>query len=447
MPRTPVTMREGPPASPSVVRPAQGGSQEPRDRGGPDGEALATLAPAVPHPAPPDLPPDPDPLHDVPRLLGRIDGERPGPMLVCFGGVHGNEPGGVLGLQRVLAVLETRPEVVRGNLVALCGNRGALARARRFVREDLNRVWTEERVARVREHPSALQDEDAELRDLDRALAEIIPDARGRVVFLDLHSTSGGGAPFSVLDDTLANRSLARLLPVPCVLGLEEELAGTLLGYLNRQGYAAVGFECGQHAAPGTVDRAEAAVWIVLEGSGVLEPGSCPEVERSRRRLEADTAGMPVMVEVRDRHHIPLGSRFAMRPGYGNFQRLTQGELLAEQDGSPVHAEREGLILMPLYQAQGQDGFFVVRPVAMFWLWLSRVARRLHGERFLHWLPGVARRGGRHVVDLRRARWLARQMFHLLGFRRVKRDGHTVVMERRVDAPPEGGTYGPWPDA
>ena len=50
-----------------------------------------------------------------------------------------------------------------------------------------------------------------------------------------------------------------------------------------------------------------------------------------------------------------------MKPGFKNFQAVTKGELLARYDDQDVKAEADGMILMPLYQAQGNDGFFIVK--------------------------------------------------------------------------------------
>ena len=91
---------------------------------------------------------------------------------------------------------------------------------------------------------------------------------------------------------------------------------------------------------------------------------------------------------------------------------------------------------MPLYQDQGNDGFFIVNEVRPAWLPVSAVVRRLGLERFLHLLPGVERHPNRRqtfIVDRRYALWFARQLFHLLGFRQEGKDGPRLTMTRRRD--------------
>ena len=56
------------------------------------------------------------------RILGRLDGTRSGPVLLCVGGMHGNEPTGVIALKRVLQTIEDESYELGGTFVALVGN-------------------------------------------------------------------------------------------------------------------------------------------------------------------------------------------------------------------------------------------------------------------------------------------------------------------------------------
>lgn len=375
-------------------------------------------------------------LSEVPRELGRIVGRQPGPTLVCLGGLHGNEPAGVLAIQRVLESLGQAAALLQGEFVGLAGNRSALAVGRRFVDHDLNRAWRPDRLARLMQSPGGSQAEDREQLELDAVLQEILDEAPGRLYLLDIHTTSGPGSPFAILDDTLANRELALDFPVPLVLGLEEELAGTLASYLTARGVTVLGFEAGQHYDPGSVERAEAAIWLALDSCDLLAEARRLPVERSRRLLARDGRSSIRTVEVRHRHAFDPAAGFTMLPGFENFQAVAEGQILAHSGSLPVAAPFSGLLLMPLYQDQGEDGFFLVREVRPMWLQISAALRGRRLERFLHWLPGVTRdrdRPDTYIVDRRYARWFAPQLFHLLGFRRQGRAGRKLVMTRRRD--------------
>jgi len=90
---------------------------------------------------------------------------------------------------------------------------------------------------------------------------------------------------------------------------------------------------------------------------------------------------------------------------------------------------------MPLYQTQGDDGFFIARPVRGFWLALSAMLRYLRAGRIAHWLPGVSLLPGEPhalVVNRRVARWSSLPILHLLGFRRRSEACDRLIVERRA---------------
>lgn len=371
----------------------------------------------------------------VERVLGRVSGRHPGATLVCVGGLHGNEPAGVHAARRVVAALAGREEELRGEVVALAGNRAALAAGKRFIARDLNRAWRPERLDRIRAtgrlngHP-----EDREQLELLAAIEKVVDEARGPVYVLDLHTTSGFGGPFTSFGDTLPNRTLAELIPVPMILGLEELVSGTLVGYLGLHGIVGVTFETGQHDEPLAVDRAEAGIWLAVEGLGLLAEGRAPEAAAGRKRLHRETGHLPRALEMYHRHHVTAADAFVMRAGYRNFQAVRRGEVVARDARGDVRISRGGRMLMPLYQTQGEDGFFLMREFRPFWLRVSYVLRRLDAQRVAVRLPGVRGNPARpdHVVVNRRlARWYAVQLFHLLGYRVHEERGKRLVLRRR----------------
>ncbi|MEZ5332737.1 MAG: succinylglutamate desuccinylase/aspartoacylase family protein [Thermoanaerobaculia bacterium] len=391
--------------------------------------------------SPPDVAPAPAAslpasLPELPRVLGDVGSPAAGNTLVVLGGVHGNEPSGVEALRRVLAQLDSLECALHGRLLGLVGNRAALAAGRRFLQEDLNRIWLPERLERARDGASPSTAEERELGELDRLLDSALEQAHGRTFVLDLHTTSGPGPAFVVVHDTLRNRAFGRAMNLPLVFGLEEELSGTLTDHLTDRGAISITVETGQHRSAASADRAEAAIWLALDVAGLAAECHRPEVEQSRQSLAREVEGLPPAVEGalparhRRRRRVPNGSRLRqLRAGRG-------GQVLAEDVRGPVASPRAGRLLMPLYQALGDDGFFVTRPVRESWLRLSTTLRRWRLERFLHWLPGireVPERSGVFMVDRRVARWLALEIFHLLGFRRLEATPSHLIMARRVN--------------
>ena len=380
------------------------------------------------------------------RIIGIHDSGHPGPTVLVLGGIHGNEPAGIHACRRVLERLEREDTVVRGTFVALAGNLAALRRDRRFLDRDLNRRWLPEALATL---VSGQGDGDGVEDREQRGLFEVFERFTTRageqpLVFLDLHTSSAEGPPFSCLADTLPNRRLAARLPVPMILGLEECIDGAVMEYFNQRGLVAVAVEGGRHRDGRTIDNLEAMVWLTLVGAGVLV---CNAVDTRPYALvlEKATRGLPSMVEVRYRHSVIPEDCFVMGEGFRSFEPVAAGALLARDDTGQLSAREAGRVLLPLYQGQGEDGYFLVRDIRPFWLGVSTVMRRLGLAALAHWLPGVRRDPDDPLsllVNRRVARFYTREIFHLLGFRRRRPHGELLRFSRRWSRP-ENDRLGP----
>jgi succinylglutamate desuccinylase len=309
------------------------------------------------------------------RIIGKYTGQESGPLALLTGGTHGNEPAGVRALQEVFRLLALEPSfnpgfVFSGTLVGLVGNVQALEQKRRFLREDLNRLWTTDQIRRIL-RVAVPTDEDREAAELIEAIHAEIEMARPEaLVFLDIHTTSAEGGIFSIPTDEKSSLRLTKELHAPVVLDMKYGLDGTLVqyaaeGHFQIGGYPkhniAAAFEAGQHDDPESVDRAVAAILNALRACGCIRPEDLDS--RHEAILQRFTRDMPKVTRLRHTHRIRPGEAFRMRPGYKNFQAVRAGEHLADDTNGPVTAPLDGLILMPLYQPQGSDGFFIIEPI------------------------------------------------------------------------------------
>lgn len=371
----------------------------------------------------------------VPRVIADVRGNVRGPSVVFVSGIHGNEPAGTLAAERVAAALEGLGSLLRGRAVFLAGNRVALAAGQRFVRRDLNRGWSQAELTRLRRMPQReIGDEDQEQLELADALREVGRAQRGPLVVIDLHTTSAATAPFVTFGDTLRNRRLAMALPVPAIMGLDEVIQGALVGYCTERGHVGISFEAGQHRDPEAVERHVAAIWLLLVATGCLPGHALPELASHQARLSRASAGSPRVLEVLHRHVVGPHDEFRMRPGWKSFAPVSAGELVAEDAWGGVRTPQAGVLLMPRYQPQGEDGYFLAREVRPVWLRVSELLRRAGAARLAPYLPGVSRdpRGpGWLVVDPRVARSHVSDVMHLLGYRRRRSPDERPVFSRR----------------
>lgn len=355
------------------------------------------------------------------RWIDACEGRSPGPTLVVIGGLHGNEPAGVVAIGRVLMELRRRglESRLRGRVFGLVGNTRALDHDVRYLDRDLNRAWTPAHFERLeRQTRSEDSPEDGEQRELMAAF-ETLERRYGALTVLDMHSFSAEGPPFCVAADALRNWPLASELRAPIIFGLDEIVEGSMVGYLVAQGHTGVGFEGGQHEDPRTVENHVAALWQVLVGAGLLDARELDDAHQ--RRLEQASAKLPQAVEIVYRHAISPADRFKMDPGFFNFQSVRRGQRLAMQRGEELGAPLSGRMLMPLYQGQGDDGFFLARDLEPSRMRLYAGLRRLELERLLPYIPGVALEGrGAEVVRMPKIadRPAIRGALRMLGYRR-----------------------------
>lgn len=383
----------------------------------------------------------------VKREIAAIKGDNDGPNLVFIGGMHGNEPTGVLALHRVMEQLHQLKPLISGNVYALVGNLTALERGERFIVDDLNRVWQADRVEKARKrdyHPDEIINEVEEQIELWAYIDNLLKKSDRKFYFVDLHTTSVKSEPFLFMSDTLMNRQFIKKMPVPVVIGIEEHLDEPLLSYVNDLGFPSLAFEGGQHMDSESVRNHEAMIWLSLVNAGLMKKIEVPRYQKFYHQLYHATEGNKKVYEIRTRQAIEPGDDFKMLSGFENFQAIKKDQPLATLNTRQILAEENSQIFMPLYQDKGDDGFFIIKKIARFWLAVSFVFRRLNLYRILGFLPGVRRyMGSDHVmvVDQQIAKLYSVEILHLMGFRRKKKQGHhTLFMRRKYDL------KGPWSD-
>lgn len=306
------------------------------------------------------------------RLIGTYTGHEKGPLLFCLGAMHGNENAGVLALHRLLEMLDEEPDknpdfLFCGKLVAIRGNVKANQLNQRFIKKDLNRQWTTETVERVTTMPyAALDAEEQEMKAILEVMQREIQQYQpSKIIVLDLHTTTAHGGIFTIPSHDPESEKIALQLHAPVVHGLLEGLKGTTLHYFKTEniGIPTVGitFEAGQHDDPESVRNAVSAIVNCLRAIGCVPP---KDIEAKHDNwLYERSQGLPKNTELIYKHTIHTEDTFEMLPGFKNFQFIPKHTPLAKSNGEIVTAHTDAFMLMPLYQVQGDDGFFLIKEV------------------------------------------------------------------------------------
>lgn len=292
-----------------------------------------------------------------------------GPRLIVLGGVHGDETCGSAGIERIVAALDAGSlQLLRGQLSLVpVANPLARRRLRREGERNLNRLF------RPTAPGDAPGDYEARITDL------LCPLLDRHEVLLDLHSFQSEGEAFAMIGPrdnqgtlepfarAFEEGQLALHLGTPRVVegwldiyasglaqrGQAADEAALAFGwgtneYMRSRGGYGVTLECGQHEDPSAPEVAYRAILSTLRLLGMIEPDPAvsPPLAPSLLRL----------VSVTDRLH--QEDQFVRE--WATFDAVARGEAIGvREDGSVLHADRDGFIVFPNAEAlPGTEWFY-----------------------------------------------------------------------------------------
>lgn len=301
------------------------------------------------------------------RLIGRIDGSQPGPIIISLAGIHGNEPTSIKAIEHVLMKLKSVESEFKGTFIGLKGNLKALKEGVRYIDEDMNRIWFTSILDKVRRTPidQLSTSERKETKEVLEIIDPIILNQHKKapVIFADLHTFSSENALFAISAKTDHNIELLTNLKIPLIFGIEKALHGTALKYVQNAGNIGFAFEAGQHFSEKAEYNATAGLYALMIAAGCLTEEQIPDYTSFSKFLAEQTRNLPDQVEFMYKHIIEEGDEFVMRDGFKNFDKVKKGDWLANDRLGKIKSQSDGYILMPLYQQQGNDGFFIVKDI------------------------------------------------------------------------------------
>ncbi len=276
-------------------------------------------------------------------------GDRPGPCLLVFGRIHGNEPSGTLAQEAVIDRIKRGALTLSSGtviFVPVCNPR-AMEIDRRFVDIDLNRNF------RLVDPPKAYE---------HQLVHELAPLIRQADHVLDIHSTASETEPFLFVDvwDTETDR-FATALDVPnIVTGWAEVYDETsddadTMSMVTALGKTGVVLETGQHGDPNGPEVAERAILNALSFLGLTGPEARP----------AEQGVYPRMFRMERLERKPHDGATFERP-LQNFSPVQKDELIARWPGAdPLRAPFDGFVLLPKAHAKaGGEWFYFARTLS-----------------------------------------------------------------------------------
>ncbi len=298
------------------------------------------------------------------RILDEIVGEEDGPLVILIAGIHGNEVVGILAAEDIFRKIRQSNIRLRGRLIAIAGNLQAIQTNKRYIHYDLNRAWREEHIHDIKRQEEINFAEDRELKELMAILDELISqDHHKEKILVDLHATSSEKGNFIIVPESESDHPVVKALHLPVVIDLEQFLEGTLLNYYQHRNVISFAFEGGLIGSREAVELHESGIWEILDASQMISHHDHHEIDHYEKKLKKISSLLPGKVKALHRHWVEKDDEFVMKPGFTNFDLITKGQLVARDKNGPIYAPADGLIFMPLYQEDGNDGYFIVEEI------------------------------------------------------------------------------------
>lgn len=258
-----------------------------------------------------------------------IDSNKPGPALAIFAGVHGNELAGVYALQKLLPTLKP----TRGKLYIAFANPEAIKANVRMLNKNLNRCFVPDNKGDSPENIRA--------RELMKVLDKC--DA-----MLDLHMFyDDEGEPFVICESNALDIAIKFDVKI---ISTNWSIAepGATDGYMFAQGKIGLCVECGPISKP--KEYTDFAVKTIYQFLSYFD--------MSPKKVAFSKATKRVVMA--DKSIYKSSSRFKLKSGYKNFDRLSDGEVIAEDTNQKYLAQENECIIFPHYAARiGEEAYII----------------------------------------------------------------------------------------
>ncbi|MFT6149529.1 MAG: succinylglutamate desuccinylase [Saprospiraceae bacterium] len=304
------------------------------------------------------------------RIIDSYTEGKYGPLLIVLGAMHGNESAGVEAIKQVFKLIYDEPKNnpdfhFSGKMIGIIGNLKAYIKGVRFIDKDINRSLLDNHVEWIFETPEEMLDaEDQEIKSILTLIQEQIKLYNpSKLYILDIHTTSAQGGIFSIPSDDYESIQIALDIHAPVVQGMLDGIRGTTLHFFNAENMGiettAVTFEAGEHYDLVSITNATSALINCLRAIGCVEHKNIEE--KHNNWLYQMSKDLPTKTRLIFRQDVKPEDNFQMMPNFKNFQLVEAGTLLAKNKNGEIRAKETARVLMPLYQPQGEDGFFLVK--------------------------------------------------------------------------------------
>lgn len=296
-------------------------------------------------------------LRNENRIIGNYHSGEKGKTIIFMCGIHGNELSGKKALKKVFDYLEKNSIEINGNIIGIQGNLKAIERKERFIDIDLNRIWKAKIINQVKKRKIKNKYEYKELIKIHEIIEVIIQKKKKKnIIIIDLHNTSSANGLFAVVNNN-SDLKIASAIKIPIITKLFSKVKGSFSEYYTSKKISTIVFEGGTIGDPASIHNHETGIFRILEKCRIIKKKDIPISigEKLTEKKDKKT------YKVKYIHQISELDKFIMKPNITNFQVVKKGELLGYDVNGDVLSPFNGKILMPLYQEQGNEGFYIIQ--------------------------------------------------------------------------------------
>lgn len=291
-------------------------------------------------------------MEEVGECIWRVVGNEPGPTIVVFGGIHGNELTGIEVVKKIRdAIASKRFTIDRGTLYLILGNPRAIERNTRGSEDhaDLNRCFKRDVLTCVPETYEQIRAQE---------IAKILATAD---VSIDLHATNKPSVPFLCCAVDEAHEKIYRWFDCDRVLTDPHYILAnepvTTDEFLDLHGGIGVCYETG---FVGDVTRVESVYENVLN---VLRDQKTmfdrvPVLNQKEQKQIFELIECIFLTEA--------GFRYEGNLGGGSFEEFVRGQTIGYVGNKPIVAEFDGVIIfpkLPEFQSIGKPVVYLAKRI------------------------------------------------------------------------------------
>jgi succinylglutamate desuccinylase len=278
------------------------------------------------------------------RGVWRLSVSSNGKAITILAGIHGNEPSGIYAFEKLLRKIASKELILAcGTITLVLGNELAIKANKRFIYENLNRVFDNKENSKTN-------------YERNRAL-ELTPVILNSDLVLDLHSTSQPTYPFGICNESNISLGLDITLP-HLVYSYDTEFdsftPSTALGVAFKNKINGCIIESGQHVEPSTYESAYKYLVKFLQLNNFIEDDFTTSQELINQVIYR-LFGVERL----------LNDTFKYTQSLVNFSWIKQGECIGSYYDRVITVDRSFVVFMPTLVENlviGEEMFYLLEP-------------------------------------------------------------------------------------